>query len=386
MIQKDKSKIKNQKERNPGIDLCRVLGMIDIIIYHIVIEKYLLIKYHAYNKQFKFLEILTQWHISNFGIISGIVGFKTNKYSNLVYLYLCVLFYSLTIHYIIIILLKNRISLDFNRNIQPRNYYFPLITNNYWYFSTYFVMYLFLPLINKGISLLDKVNLIIVILSLLGILFIWKDLMSYNPLKFCSDTSFTTLLVYYIIGAYIGKYHLNNPKKKNIFYYIICVVIFFFFSYITYFLSFYNGVGKCRLIMKKLFYSRSNSIVMILQSIIIVLIFIRIQYNKITNKIINFFGPFTFSVYLIHNHIDLRHKLFPYLFKNTSPSLSFLYLVILFISKGTLVFFSCIILDYFRFFLFKILRIRQICINIEKLIFLFFRNIINEKTEIYSSI
>jgi len=384
MIQKNK--IKNQKERNPGIDLCRILGMIDIIIFHISIERYLHIKYQTYYKKFKFLEIITQWHISIFGIISGIVGFKTNKYSNLVYLYLCVLFYSLTIHYFVIMFLKNKFSLKFNKQIQPRNYYFPLITNNYWYFSTYFGMYLFLPVINKGLSLLDKVDLRIIILSLLGILFIWKDLMSSNPLSFCSDTSFTTLLVYFIIGAYIGKYHLNNPNNKNILYYLICIVIFFCFSYVTCFLHFYSGINNCNLIMKKLFYNRSNSIAMILQSTIIILIFIQIQYNKEIGKIINFFGPLSFSAYLIHNHIDLRRKLTPYLFKSTSPSLSFQYLTILLILKGMVVFIACTIIDYFRFILFKILRIRQICIYIEKLTLLFFRNITKEKKEIYSSI
>ena len=50
------------------------------------------------------------------------------------------------------------------------------------------------------------------------------------------------------------------------------------------------------------------------------------------------------------------------------------------------VFIACTIIDYFRFILFKILRIRQICIYIEKLTLLFFRNITKEKKEIYSSI
>lgn len=43
---------------------------------------------------------------------------------------------------------------------------------DYWYFSTYFGMYLFLPLINKGLSLVDKVELTIVLISMIGIFFI----------------------------------------------------------------------------------------------------------------------------------------------------------------------------------------------------------------------
>ena len=37
--------------------------------------------------------------------------------------------------------------------------YCPVIFNRYWYFTTYFGMYLFLPVINKGIENLTKGNL-----------------------------------------------------------------------------------------------------------------------------------------------------------------------------------------------------------------------------------
>ena len=81
---------KKQKIRNPGIDLCRILGMLSIIIFHLNLHLYS--KFNQYSNNIKYLEIITQWHISNFGIISGIVGFKTNKYSNLLYLWLTVFF------------------------------------------------------------------------------------------------------------------------------------------------------------------------------------------------------------------------------------------------------------------------------------------------------
>lgn len=75
---KIKKKANNQKERNVGVDLCRILGMIDIIVFHIIIVGNIRSKYPNFEKKFKFMEIFTQWHISNFGIISGIVGYKTN--------------------------------------------------------------------------------------------------------------------------------------------------------------------------------------------------------------------------------------------------------------------------------------------------------------------
>jgi len=377
-IKKQKEKIKG-KERNAGVDLCRILGMIDIIVFHIIIGGNIRGPYQNYEKKFKFMEILTQWHISTFGIISGIVGFKTNKYSNLLYLYLCVLFYSLTIHYIVKKYYKNKFAYYSSNIGLPQDYYYPVTRGDYWYFSTYFGMYLFLPLINKGLSFVDKAELRIIILSLYGILFIWKDIMSKDPQKYCSDTCFTTLSMYFILGAYIGKYNLKYTKNKSIFYYLYYLfwtIIFFSSSYITYYLFYYEGNNKWKLIFKKIFHTVSNSFAMVLQSISIILILLKIKYNKNIAKIISFFGPLSFSAYLIHNHQDIRPLLFPSIFRNISSlNLSFKYLLFLIITKGTIVFFACMIIDYLRYLLFTFLRIRQICIFIENTIFSFTRKI-----------
>ena len=271
------------------------------------------------------MEILTQWHISNFGIISGIVGFKTNKYSNLLYLYLCVLFYSLMIHYLVNKYYKNKFYYYSSNFGLPEDYYYPLMRGDYWYFSTYFGMYLFLPLINKGLSLVDKSELRIIILSLFGILFIWKDIMSKDPQKFCPDTSFTTLSMYFILGAYIGKFNLKFKKYKSIFYYSFLMMIFLSSSYITYYLMFYKGNSRWKLLFKTIFYNRSNSIAMVLQSTSLILIFLKIKYYKKIAKIISFFGPLSFSAYLIHNHQDLRPILFPSICGNIPANYSFQY-------------------------------------------------------------
>ena len=71
--------------------------MIDIIFYHKVKNKNLLYKYRNYLKIVKLIEILSNWHISKIEIIFGIVGFKTNKYSNLICLYLFVLYFHFAI-------------------------------------------------------------------------------------------------------------------------------------------------------------------------------------------------------------------------------------------------------------------------------------------------
>ena len=71
-----------------------------------------------------------------------------------------------------------------------------------------------MPLINKGLSLVDKVELTIILISMIGIFFIWKDLMLTNPNDFCNDRSITPMLVFFLIGSYIGKYIIKENEIK----------------------------------------------------------------------------------------------------------------------------------------------------------------------------
>ena len=145
-----------------------------------------------------------------------------------------------------------------------------------WYFTTYFRMHLFLPLINKGISSVSKHELIIIILSLFGILFIWKDLIIDESISKDNNTwerSVLTFLSYYILGSYIGQFIINTNKNRNIFSYIILISLFVSTSYTTYYLR-YNNItisNKALIILKKLFHNSCRSIAMVLETISLIL-------------------------------------------------------------------------------------------------------------------
>ena len=174
-------KIENQnikrtvKIRNPGIDMIRIVGMFSIVIHHIL-HHGKVIKTFSQYPELKLLEIICFWHVSSFALISGIVGFKTNKYSNLLYLWFCLLFYTLGIHFIL-----KKFRPKWVKNAKLIHDLFPVIFSRYWYFTQYFGMYLILPPINKGISLLTKNELRLLVASTLSIYIIWKD--AINPIS-----------------------------------------------------------------------------------------------------------------------------------------------------------------------------------------------------------
>ena len=100
MIFKNNSEIKNnniQKSiRNYGIDLLRILSMINIINLHINLHSGLL-SAQIGNSKFKSvwrLEIFSYFAVDCFGLISGVIGYK--KY-NIFMVYCIILFYFETI-------------------------------------------------------------------------------------------------------------------------------------------------------------------------------------------------------------------------------------------------------------------------------------------------
>ena len=90
-IQTKDNYIKNKKIRNHEIDFIRILAMFGIVINHIFTKKKIYFKYNKF-KELKFLNILVSWHNNGYSFISGFVGYKTNKYSNLFYLWIWVFF------------------------------------------------------------------------------------------------------------------------------------------------------------------------------------------------------------------------------------------------------------------------------------------------------
>ena len=83
--------VTERKIRNPGIDLVRILSMYAIIVHHVLYFGDLFKKYDKY-KELILMNITCFWHVSSYALISGFIGYKTNKYSNLLYLWICVYF------------------------------------------------------------------------------------------------------------------------------------------------------------------------------------------------------------------------------------------------------------------------------------------------------
>lgn len=224
LINKDISnKQKIIKKRSAAIDLLRIITMIGIVCYHVLYHGNGINKYHRYRNKLENLYTYFFWHNNVYALISGIVGYKSTKYSNLLYIWLCIVFYSVSIHYYYLKYKKGSIV-----NIELYREYFPIIYTRYWYCTSYFGMFIFLPAINKGMQYLNKSEFKLLAMSILGIFVFWQTYVNNKKDGFILNEGHSTiwLLCLYIIGAYIGKFNLVYTGKKKIYFY------FFIFFYI----------------------------------------------------------------------------------------------------------------------------------------------------------
>lgn len=360
----------NHKSRNPGIDIIRIIAMYGIIITHLLYSDGGALKYFQYYKKLKILYIATGWHINGFALISGVVGYKSYKYSNLLYLWLEVFFYSVFIYSYFKKFKKNYI-IDHDISYE----FSPIIFSRYWYFTAYFGMYLIIPVINKGISILTKNELRLVVISTLSLFVFWRDFK--NPkidIFFLNKgNSMIWLLIYYLTGAYIGKYRVEYTGIKK---YIYCSIYFFIYLFSIYlfykvdndelYLGNSNFEKKIQSFLKQIITTRLDSILKVIQSICVCLFFLHINYNKYLAKIICFCGPLVFGIYLVHINSIVNQNILRHIFDNENKYISLYSAMILISLKGLKVFVISIIIDFFRYILFNFLRIKKLCMLLEK--------------------
>jgi hypothetical protein len=210
-VNKIDNKQKIIKKRKAAVDLLRIIAMIGIVYTHVLYHGKGFYKYNRYKNKLKSLYTYVFCHDNIYALISGIVGYKSTKYSNLLYIWLCVVFYSVSIRYYY---LKFTQGATINGELYME--YYPIIYKRYWYCTSYFGMFIFLPSINKGIQYLNKSEFKLLAMSIFGIFVFWQTYINNNDVFLLNGGHSTIwLLCLYIIGAYIGKFNIKYTGIKR---------------------------------------------------------------------------------------------------------------------------------------------------------------------------
>lgn len=359
----------SKPQRNYGIDLLRMFAMYLIAVLHVLGQGGVLGAASkdalSYNTAW-FLEIGAYCCVNCYALISGYVGLNSRfKYTNIIMLWLRVLFYTVGITAIFqFVMPQALINGDKTGDVfflileKWGNALFPVSTKQYWYFTAYFLCYFFMPILNKAVHTLEQKQLKKAIAALVLIISIPALFTGTDVFGAGSGYSGLWLIVLYLVGAYMKKYNslIYIGKLEALAGYIASITV----------------TWAVKLMITEYIpqFSRANLLVsytsptIIASGIFLFIFFKNINPPKFFCKIIAFFSPLAFSVYIIHVHPLVWQHVMKGLFKPLAKlSTPLMALSVIGASFG--LYLACSLIDVVRHYLFKLLRLQKLVFTVE---------------------
>lgn len=347
----------NKTERNYGIDALRIISMMMIVLLHIVNTDALQNCFIRYSLGYEIISLIkaaTFCAVNCYALISGFVGLNArHRYSNIVLLWIRVVLYLAIFSCVFKFIFPE--SFGIKKIIMS---FFPIMTNQYWYFTSYFILFLFVPLLNNAVQHISKRQmsvLMVILFTFTSILYpIWHTLTQEDVFLLNDGYSPLWLIVMYLLGAYINRFGLFNNVKKH--WLILICSLSIMLTWVSKLIINYcteQFMGKAQYATM---WQSYTSITVVITAISLVILFKRIRMSRLTKKVVSFLTPMTFSVYLIHNN-DLIQE---YVFDNVSKEISLqplLILILCIFGFAVVVYILCSMIDMLRIKIFKLLKI-----------------------------
>ena len=336
------------KTRNYGIDLLRMLSMLMIIVLHMMGNGGILAAAEPQSAHYWVawaLETAAYCAVNCYALISGYVGVDTeHRAGSIIFLWLQVVFYTVSLTVLFALLLPG--SVTANNVLRAL---LPVSFRQYWYFTSYFCLFFFLPALNHLFSLPRRQlrNLVLAIAALLSLL---PTLRGYDLFQTNAGYSVIWLGALYVLGGYLKRYQPLSflSIRGGLVLYGACTAVSWLWKLVAESLSLSGDSG--RLI-------NYTSPTILLASVALLTAFTAMRLPTLPRKLASVAAPLAFSVYLIH----AQPLVWEHLIKDRFPPLlQFSPLAfgcaVLVVALG--IYLVCSVIDFVRFHLFRLLRIR----------------------------
>lgn len=299
-----------KKERQANFELLRVIAMLMIIVLHYLVKGGVAAPYEGNETPINYLAWLIEAFcivsVNCYVLISGYFLVESEwKWNRVFSLLGQILFYALLVPVVLIGI--GEITVTELGVYDWIGFLFPIGTEQYWFATAYLLMYLFAPLLAAGIRQLDKKSLQIII-ALLLLFFAMEK--SAIPVSFVTDRAgydFGWFLCLFVIAGYISRFGiswLENRKHAIAMYIFMCVAIWGL-SLVSHALS---GSVTAFSYYEDMPYTY-NHIFCLIASVALFYVFkdTNLPDRKWTG-IVCTLAPYTFGVYLLHEHVLIRYR------------------------------------------------------------------------------
>ena len=293
--------------------------------------------------------------VNCYALVSGYLMLgKEIKPSRITELWFEVFFYSVSISAIMMIVYRDLFS--------ARNIVYavtPIISNQYWYMTSYFMMYLFVPMMNKFADAANKkvftATIVVILVLTTGSLMIKQDGFRLND-----GYSPIWLMIMYLVGAYMKKFNVGAKMKKW-----LALLLYVISSLCSFILCVFSKKLLKIMLGNDISYLSYTSPFVVLSAIFLFIFFSKLKFGKKTEKLINYITPAALGVYLIHTHPLVFNKLMKDI---AMPLVNHGTAAMIFgsVAMALAVFIICIVIDLLRIQLFKLIRINALCKKLDE--------------------
>lgn len=295
------------KERNLSLDILRICCMCMIITLHFFSYSNINDFIPRYSTLFWAKSVLctiSSVCVNCFVLISGYFAAKTHfKLSKLFMIIREVLTYSIIIY--LVFLALGIVNFDIKNLLFS---FFPSLTRQYWFITTYLGLYILSPFIKISADKLKKEEFLSLVLVGFLLFVVYYNLFFFcDNLNFGGSTGILWFIYLYLCGIYLNKFAPKNSFLKNLRNYLFILIFnlasripFYILNVITGKEIFFSGAP--------IFGSVYNSIFIFLQSIAFFKIFAdySIRFPKGIRNIIVFLSSTSLATYLIHDNNFVR--------------------------------------------------------------------------------
>ena len=327
--------------RNTSIELLRIISMIMIMFHHFA--------YHG-NFEWNFNEVTLPHLWYDFILMGGKVGVdifvlisgyflienteKLFQPKKLLKFWGQVVFYSIMTYLLSVMLRLNAFEIK-----QLIKVCLPITYPGWWFASTYFMLYLIHPFLNKLLHGLSKTEYQYLILMMV---LCWSIIPTATTQLFESNSLLWFVTLYGIAG-YVNLYGGNQKLQSKHYFSLYFMVLIITYTVSTTFL--FLGTKKEEWSTHAIDFFEIERLPILLMAITLFMGFVTLKMNY--HKWINMIASATFGVYLIHDSSYIRYYLWTSIFKINQYQDS-TFLILYSILVVFILYVSCTMIDLIR--------------------------------------
>lgn len=216
-------------------------------------------------------------------------------------------------------------------------------------------MYILIPILNAAVNQLDRKTLRNTLAAVFIAFSCFSLILSADPYNLRDGYSLIWLAVMYLLGAYIEKYEIgkNLSALKCLLFYVLSVAATFAAGIILWYLF-----KRDNLLLSYI------SPTVISEAIFLLLFFSKLKFKGKFISVIKLFAPAALSVYIIHDNLwiskyFITDALLPLAAANP------LIMALGILASAVVLYLICFLIDIVRIQLFKLLRIKKLCLFAE---------------------